>query len=377
MLGGWDRETLRWVSMGGRKCRGRKEREDQQEQEVEDEEGEEEREGHRGGGALEKAAPCSRCDDPDCGVRSRLLSSMHTVTLAADADYVKRDPAALVRLLRGTSELRRLSLLSNNYKGADGAQLVQAIGKGLVGERLRCLELPHLNGLYLDDLVKHLQNGQLPFLRELRLPKAASALRTTKQWGKVIATMLAKRKQRRILEAAERRVRGEAPEGGGERWLPLARIEGIASLEPDAAALRRIWRQCQASAVTHLEAFGEGQVFALGVYLQRHHFGALRSLSRGGVRDRRDRGQVTIAGMKAALAQGHAPALEELTLHNWTPEMAGVAPLVQAMPQLVSVTLSECKFASADFWAQVDGLGALGGLRRLQLAAVELDGAGI
>lgn len=124
MLGGWDRETLRWFSMGGRKCRGRKEREDQQEQEEEEEEGEE-----RG------ATACSHCDDPDCGVRSKLLSSMHTVTLAADADYVNRDPAVLVRLLQETCELQRLSLLSDMFVGAGRRALPRAGHRGGAGGR--------------------------------------------------------------------------------------------------------------------------------------------------------------------------------------------------------------------------------------------------
>jgi hypothetical protein len=234
-----------------------------------------------------------------------------------------------------------------------------------------------MDGLQLAELVKLLKNGRLPCLREQQLPEEVSTSRTTIHWGKVSTDMLAKRKQRRILEARIRGVREEAPEGGGERWLPLTRIEGIALLEPDAEALRRIWRQCPSNAVTHLEAVGSAQVEALGAHLQRHTFGALRSLSLGGMRDRRDRRQVAIAGVLAALAQGRAPALEELTLHNWTPEMEGVAPLVQAMPQLVSLTLSQCDFAPAGFCALVDGLGALTGLRHLQLTLVNVDQAGI
>lgn len=76
---------------------------------------------------------------------------------------------------------------------------------------------------------------------------------------------------------------------------------------------------------------------ALGQYLLAHNdFGALRSLVIGGEKEVRFRTregafQQPLAAICQAIAQGHAPNIEELEIKGWSRETASLMPLINIL----------------------------------------------
>jgi hypothetical protein len=136
-----------------------------------------------------------------------------------------------------------------------------------------------------------------------------------------------------------------------------------------------IWTIFPPDRVTHLEAKGIEQCNALGGYMLQHpNFAALRSIKLLDVNLGSDSTVNELKGVLQALAQGHAPVLQELQVWKWHEQAAGLllAQLGQIihqgrLPGLCSLTLAGGGLQPGDFAAVLDGLGQHQRLRRLHV----------
>lgn len=231
--------------------------------------------------------------------------------------------------------------------------LYRLLGTGSVGAQLRSLCLPGLSQEGGAELLGHLKAGRLPCLTELGVVPDGYGERQRGPYPVLTTDGAA------LADALEARGRLGLP--------PLTRITGIAGLE--TPVLRRVWACCPTGRVTHLEAQGAGQVWALWQFVLEHaDFGALRTLQLMGNRRFRPMeappgGLGSICG---ALAQGRAPGLEEMTLDDWDSRMGRISEIGRvigdgALPKLASLSLLRVD--------RDDFRGLVGGLRQAPQAA--------
>lgn len=287
---------------------------------------------------------------------------------------VKGSSRAGALFLEHARELRcfRFELAHSSDGGDDGGgedqegvgvDVYRSLGVSTVGAQLRSLCLPGLPSEGSAALLAHLEAGRMPFLTEVGVvpergweERGRYPVLTTD--GDALATAL---------------------EARGRLGLPpLTRITGIAGLDP--TVLRRVWACCPANTTAHLEAQGVGQVWALGQHLLEHaDFGALRTLrvmgrQSGSPKDALPGGWCFVCD---ALAQGHLPGLEEVTLDEWENKVGPISEVGRligdgALPKLAS--LSVLRYRGYDFRGMVDGLcrATQPALRRLILHEIPL-----
>lgn len=269
------------------------------------------------------------------------------------------------RFLRQARELRRLrfELASFAYGDEGGVGVYRALGMGAVGAQLRSLYVPGLSDAGAAELLVHLKAGRMPCLTELGVVPDG--------WGeqhRVYPVLTADGAA--LVDALQARSRDGLP--------PMTRITGIAGLE--TPVLRRVWACCPAGRVTHLEAQGAGQVWALGQYMLEHaDFWALRTLRIMGNR-RVNPEDAPLGGLGSicdALAQGRAPGLEEMTLDAWETKLGRISEIGRvigdgALPKLASLSL--LRYSGYDFRGLVNGLckAPQAAMRRLRIHDVAL-----
>lgn len=246
-------------------------------------------------------------------VRAAVLPAVHTFTLFCDGPT--RDVQALCRLLGGMPSLQRLvtPIHSNSQ------EVIRTVTTNV------------------------LHNVQLPLLTELLLYDVWA------DGGLCLA------------EALEMR--------HGAHLTPMTHL--ATAIEGEDVA-RRIWDCCPRDKVTHLHAYGEGQLLALAAYLASSTSSpALQFLQLDGTawphRHMASYPDVVLqplARILELLERGVVPCLTELQLSAWDLGPTYLVPLGAALARGKLSKLSSLEIDQIDLWTDDEGSGALlGGLQ--------------
>jgi hypothetical protein len=281
------------------------------------------------------------------GVQAHVLPGVEALELGNRKDYKRQHKErGLLGLLRRLPKLRRFSA-GLQLTTQQIAEPVEAIGRGVLGAKLRVLELPQLAKQPFERLLDHLRAGRLPHLKHLQVPPSSRGSSHTLAW------------------ALESRRKLGLP--------PLTRVIGTSGVDP--WRLPGIWACCPADQVEYLEAQGPYMMKDFVKHLQKNApFPSLGTLLLEGQSCTRNQqlppqqlaADDPLVGIVQTLAQGGAPGLREIRIQSWQPPLGPLRPLGEVIgqggaPRLSSLSLlcdEERSLTSADLRAIVDGLEA-------------------
>jgi hypothetical protein len=293
---------------------------------------------------LNKADMCSQLELSK-EIRTSALASIKTLHIIGSDDLTRCDQA-LVQLLKNAINLEELNVQRGIITWTQGTAIVDVLTKGLVGHRLRVLQLPWASECQTMKFFRSLGQGLLPRLTSLDLGNIS--------WQNPSPDHCISAE---IVQAMEARRDRELP--------PLTEIRGTTIIY--APHYDRILACCPVEALVHLEALTQSHLQVIQNHLGKHsNFLSLRSLivSGDGIQlyNLSTTHATSLVGETLRLLVVREPAaLETLEIHRCAPVSGTLAHVGgglgrNAFTRLARLTFSHCNIHDNDFHALAEGL---------------------